>query len=268
MKIIAIANQKGGVGKTSTCLHIAGVLAERGLRLLVVDMDQQGNLSSVFIDNIHKLNHTIADLLTEDPVVEVSKVTRPTHIKNIDVLPANLTLSNLDARLAGEDDAQYCLLETVQEVQGSYDHILIDCPPNLGRATRMAFVAAEGILIPIECQDWAFIGSNQIVALIERVRKRVNSELRLLGFVINKYAPRRNLEQDYNQALRKQYGDYIFRTEFRNNVQYTEASTERLPITHYLPKSEQAEAYRQFVTELLHNGQKEFSQASPTFDCR
>ena len=111
------------------------------------------------------------------------------------------------------------------------------------------------------------MGSNQIVALIERVRKRVNARLRLLGFVINKYAPRRNLEQDYNQALRKQYGDSIFRTEFRNNVQYTEASTERLPITHYLPKSEQAETYRQFVTELLNNGQEELSQASPAVNC-
>ncbi len=267
MKIIAIANQKGGVGKTSTCLHIAGVLAERGQRLLAVDMDQQGNLSSVFIDNIHRLSHTIADLLTEDPEAEVLEVIRPTHVRNIDVLPANLALSNLDARLAGDDDAQYYLLEALQEVQDNYEHILIDCPPNLGRATRMALVAAEGILIPIECQDWAFMGSNQIMALIERVRKRVNPRLRLLGFVINKYAPRRNLEQDYNQALRKQYGDYIFRTEFRNNVQYTEASTERLPITHYLPKSEQAETYRQFVTELFHNGQEELSQASSAVNC-
>lgn len=264
MKIIAIANQKGGVGKTSTCLHIAGVFAERGQRLLLVDMDQQGNLSAVFIDNIHRLNHTIADLLTDDPEVEVSQVIRPTHVKNIEVLPGNLALSNLDARLAGDDDAQYYLLEVLREIQDNYDYILIDCPPNLGRATRMALVAAHGILIPIECQDWAFMGSNQIVALIERVRKRVNPKLMLLGFVINKYAPRRSLEQDYNQALRKQYGDHIFKTEFRNNVQYTEASTERLPITHYLPKSEQAEAYRQFVTELLHNGQKEFSQASAT----
>ena len=251
MKIIAVANQKGGVGKTSVCLHTAGVLAEQGTKTLVVDMDQQGNLSSVFVDNIYKLNHTVADLLQEDPAAEVQDVIKSTQIKNIDILPANLALSDLDARLAGDDDAQFYLLDALQETQDLYDHLLIDCPPNLGRATRMALVAAQGVLIPIECQDWAFIGSNQIIALIQRIEKRANPKLKLLGFVINKYTSRRTLEQDYNRALRKQYENKILKTEFRNNVQYAEASAERLPITYYQPKSEQAEAYRQMVQELL-----------------
>jgi len=251
MSIVAVANQKGGVGKTSVCLHTAGVLAERGKKVLVVDMDQQGNLSSVFVSNIHKLDHTVADLLVEDPAVEVHQVIQPTHVANIDVLPANLALSDLDARLAGDDDAQFYLLEALKDVHHAYDFILIDCPPNLGRATRMALVAADAVLIPIECQDWAFIGSSLIMTMIERVKKRANPKLTLLGFVINKYSPRRTLEQDYNRALREQYGEKIFKTELRNNVEYAEASAERLPITHYLPKSEQAETYRQLVQELL-----------------
>lgn len=252
MKVIAVANQKGGVGKTSVCLHTAGVLAELDAKTLLVDMDQQGNLSSVFVKNIYKLDHTIADLLNEDPALDVPDVIKSTHIKNIDLLPANLSLSDLDARLAGDDDAQFYLFEALQSIKNNYDYILIDCPPNLGRATRMALVAAQSVLIPIECQDWAFIGSNQMVALIERVKKRANPKLELLGFVINKYTARRTLEQDYNKALRNQYGGKIFKTEFRNHVQYTEASAERLPITHYQPKSEQANAYRQMVQELLN----------------
>jgi len=251
MKIIAVANQKGGVGKTSVCLHTAGVLAEQGKQVLVVDMDQQGNLSSVFVPNIHKLDYTVADLLVEDPAVDVRQAIKPTHVDHIAVLPANLSLSDLDARLAGDDDAQFYLLEALKDVLPQYDHVLIDCPPNLGRATRMALVAAEGIVIPIECQDWAFIGSNQIMAVVDRVQKRPNPKLSLLGFVINKYAPRRTLEQDYNRALRNQYGDKIFTTELHNNVEYAEASAERLPITHYRPKSEPAEAFRRFVRELL-----------------
>lgn len=252
MKIITVANQKGGVGKTSVCLHTAGVLAEQKLKALVVDMDQQGNLSSVFVPHIYKLKYTVADLLNEDPEVEVNDVIKTTQIENIDVLPANISLGDLDARLAGDDDAQYYLLEALQEIKNDYAYILIDCPPNLGRATRMAMVAADGVLIPIECQDWAFVGSNQIIDLIKRVQKRANPKLKILGFVINKYSGRRTLEQDYNKALREQYGDRILKTEFPNHVQYTEAASEKLPITHYRPRSEEAEAYRKMVQELLN----------------
>ena len=249
--VIAVANQKGGVGKTSLCLHMAGVFAERGIKTLLVDMDQQGNLSSVFVDNIHRLETTVADLLNDDAEVAVKEVIRQTHIKNIDVLPANLSLGDLDAKLAGDDDAQFYLLEALQEIRKNYGYVLIDCPPNLGRATRMALVAAQGVLIPIECQDWAFVGSNQIIALVDRLKKRANPKLKISGFVINKYQPRRTMEQDYNHALREQYGKKILKTEFRNNVQYAEASAMKKPITHYQPKSEQAEAYRQLVEELF-----------------
>lgn len=262
LRRIAIVNQKGGVGKTSVCLHTAGALAELGKAVLVVDMDQQGNLSSVFVDNIYRLAHTVVDLLVDDPVVKTREVIKATQIKNIDVLPSNTALSDLDARLAGDDDAQFYLLEALQETQEHYDYILIDCPPNLGRATRMAIVAADAVLIPIECQDWAFIGSNQMMALIERVKRRANPKLKLLGFVINKYTSRRTLEQEYNRALREQYGDRIFQTEFRNNVQYAEASTERLPITHYQPRSKQAEAYRRFAQELIYYAQENVSRQS------
>lgn len=246
---IAIANQKGGVGKTTISMGLAGVLSEFGKKILLIDMDQQGNLSSAFLDNIHGLERTVFDLLIEE--AEISQVLYKTQIDNIDILPANLALSDLDIRLAGDDDAQYYLLEALQEIDANYDYIIIDCPPNLGRATRMALVAANGILVPIECQEWAVKGSSQLDAYVEKVKKRANPHLEILGFVINKYDPRRSLESTYNQALKQKYGEKIFRTEFHNNVQYTEAATARLPINYYLPSSKQAELFRTFINELM-----------------
>lgn len=254
MKIIAVANQKGGVGKTSLCLHMAGTLAERGSRVLVVDMDQQGNLSAVLADPQHPGCYSVADLLMDEPAVRAQTVVLRTPIPQIDLLPATGTLSELDARLAQDDDAVFYLRDALADLQGDYDAILIDCPPNLDRATRMALVAADAVLIPIECQDWAVRGSNQMMALIERVQRRTNPRLRLLGFVINKYKPRRTLEQDYNQALRAQYGAKVFQTELGDYVQYAEAAAERRPITHYHPTSEHAQAYRRLIEELLQHG--------------
>lgn len=246
---IAIANQKGGVGKTTISIGMAGVLAEMGKTVLLIDMDQQGNLSSAFIDNIHALPATVFELLVDE--AEINDVLYRTQIDRINLLPANLALSELDSRLAGDDDAQYFLMEALEEVKNVYDYVIIDCPPNLGRATRMALVAANSILVPIECQEWAVKGSSQLDAYVEKVKKRANPSLEILGFVINKYDPRRTLEATYNQALREKYKDKIFPTEFHNNVQYTEAATARLPINYYLPHSKQAEHFRNFINEFL-----------------
>jgi chromosome partitioning protein len=256
MPIIAFANQKGGVGKTSMCLHVAGALAQAENRVLVVDMDQQGNLSSTFVDNIHDLQHTIADLLLDKNGVAINDVIKKTAIEHIDVLPSNLTLSDLDARLAGDDDAQYYLAEALLTVKDKYEWILIDCPPSLGRATRMALVAADGVVVPIECQDWAFKGSQQILSFVDRVNSRVNPNLRFLGFVINKFSPARRLEQDFYAALKEQYAGKVFQTEFHNVVVFAEAAAARRPITHYRPKSEQAETFRKFALELISYAQK------------
>ena len=247
---IAVANQKGGVGKTTISIGIAGVLSEAGKKVLLIDMDQQGNLSSAFLDNIYTLKHTISDLLTDDDV-DIKDVIKKTSIKNIDLLPSNLSLSELDLKLAGDDDAQYYLLELLSEINDDYDFIIIDCPPSLGRATRMALVATHGLIVPIECQEWAVKGSSQLEAYVEKVNRRANPELKILGFIINRFDPRRSIESTFNQALKEKYPDKIFKTKFRNHVQYTEAASAKQPINYYLPKSKQAEAFRALVNELL-----------------
>jgi chromosome partitioning protein len=252
---LAIANQKGGVGKTTISMGVAGVLAEADKKVLLIDMDQQGNLSSSFIENIHSLPHTVYDLLTDS--VEIGDVIYRTKVENINILPANLSLSDLDTKLAGDFDAQYNLLEALNEIIDAYDYVIMDCPPNLGTATRMALVAANGIIVPIECQEWSVKGSSQLTAYVEKVRKRANPDLEILGFVINKYDPRRTIEKSYNEVLRDTYGSLIFQTEFHNNVQYTESATAKLPISFYMPGSPQAELFRQFTLELIKKHVKE-----------
>jgi len=250
--IIAVANQKGGVGKTSVSLHTAGALSEIGKRILLVDMDQQANLSSIFLDHPEVLQVSVNELLDEEPAIEVEDAIYTTHIENIEIIPASLRLSNLDARLAADYDSQFYLFNALQEVKNRYDFILIDCPPSLGIATRMAMVAADRVIIPVECQNWSAKGTGRIIALVHRLQDKINENLGMLGFVINKFASKRNLEQNYRAMLREQYADLVFKTEFRNNVEYAEAVELRQPITHYLPKSSQADAYRQFIQEFEH----------------
>lgn len=246
---IAFTNQKGGVGKTSVTLHVGGTLSEMGYKTLLVDLDQQGNLSSVFLDNVDSMDKTIVDLFMNG--ASINEVRRTTNIENLDILPANLSLVDLDLMTAGDDDAQYMLIDGLSPIRNEYDFILIDCPPNLGRATRMAYIAANYLIIPIECKEWAVRGSNKIMSMMEKVKKRANPDIQLMGFIINLFDSKRVIEQQYNRILRQTYGSKVFKTEFRNNVQYTESVTARTSINYYSPSSEQAEAFRELAKEII-----------------
>ena len=246
---IVLANQKGGVGKTTLSMGIAGVLAEQDKRVLLIDMDQQGNLSSVFLnDQIYDLDYTVIDLLSNDAVMP-SDVIKKTSLKGIDLLPTNL-FSDFDMKFAGNYDSQYFLLDKLNDVSDQYDFMIIDCPPNWGTATRMALVAADGLLVPLECQKWAVKGSSQLRDYVKKVQVRANQNLKMLGFIINKYDSRRGIEVSFYNALRSNYGDLVFKTEFRNHVQYTESAAANLPINFYQPHSDQANKFRDLVSEI------------------
>ena len=231
--IIAFANRKGGVGKTSLCLHTAGALVESGFRALLVDMDEQGDLSQIFLENIYETRPTVADLLAAEPSVSVEDVIRSTAFPGLDLIPANWDLGDLDEKLAGDYDSEYYLWEALHPLRERYDYMLIDCPPYSGRASRLAMVAAHGVVIPVECDRWSLAGAQRMISSIERVGRRANPRLRLLGFVINKYNAKRTVEQNFQQAIREMYGDRVFDAVFGYYVEYKEAATSGYPITHY-----------------------------------
>lgn len=153
MKTIAFTNQKGGVGKTSLCIHLAGEMARNNNRVLVIDMDPQGNLSSFFVPDIYSVQTTIRSVLLDE--VPIRKSIQSTKFKNIDIVSSNLSFSGLDAKLAGSVDAQYLLRDNLEELKSKYDYCLLDCPPSLGLATQMSLVAANYYLIPTEAKSWS-----------------------------------------------------------------------------------------------------------------
>ena len=247
--VISLANNKGGVGKSSLTMNLGGVLAEMGHTVLLVDLDAQSNLSSVFIGNSQERLLTVNDLIFND--ISAEDVIRKTKVENISLIPASVNLRDLDARLAGEDDAQFFLDEELVNIKNRFDFVLIDCPPSLGKATRIAMVASNYVIVPIECQEWAVKGCRDIIAYIDRVKRRANPKLELMGIVINRLNTRRHVESIYRKVLRETFGDRLFETEFRDNVPYVEAVTSGLPINLYKPQSPQTEAYRSFAREVI-----------------
>ena len=252
-KIIAIANQKGGVGKTNVTFNIAGALAECGQKLLLIDLDQQGNLSSAFLNKIYDLKFTITNLFLDDKI-DISKVIYETSFENINIVPSNIEMSKIDLQLAGEPDAQYLLADKLEELNYDYDFIIIDCPPNLGLATRIGLVAANKVIIPLECQEWAIKGTAYLRGAITKIKKRANPNLEIMGYLINKYVGRRKLEEVYHENILSNFKDKVFKIELKNSVKYAEAVTFRKPITSYLPSSEQAECYRKLAQEIINHG--------------
>ena len=252
-KIISVANNKGGVGKSTITFNLAGAISEIGGKVLLVDMDQQSSLSSTFLDSIYDLPHTVADaLLNLDLPIE--QTIYSTRFEDIDLIPADLSLGKVEVELLGDHDSQYYLADRLDEVVGRYDLVLVDCPPSLGLATRMALVAAYGLIIPLECHAYTAKGTMSLHELINRVRRRANPELKILGYLINKYDGRRRIEQDYRRMLEERFGDKVFGVLLKNSVKYTESVALKKPITYYLPKSEQAEPFRILAKEILNCG--------------
>jgi chromosome partitioning protein len=249
-RVIAIANQKGGVGKTNITFNLSGALAEKGKRILLIDLDQQGNLSSCFLDSIYDLKTTVADILLDEDI-PISRAVQKTSFPNIDIIPSNIDLSKIDLQLAGEPDAQYFLADKLEEIKDTYHYILVDCPPSLGLATRIGLVASDKVIIPLECQEWAVKGTAYLRGAIAKIRKRANPNLTIMGYLINRFVRRRKLEEVYHDSILESFKDKVFQVELKNSVRYAETATLKKPITSYLPMSPQAEAYRRLTEEIL-----------------
>lgn len=247
--ILAIAAQKGGVGKSSLSVHLSGVFAENNSKVLLCDIDPQHSLSSTFIDDVYSLNSTMKDLLS-DPDIPASSVINKTSYANIDIIPSNLGLGLQEYELLSNPDSHFLLADKLEEVKSKYGIILIDCPPNLGIFTKLALAASDNALIPMECSSYAVQSTMFLLELINEIKKSVNPELEMIGFVINRIDTRRRIEQDYRDMIRQHFGDKVFQTELKDNVKYAESIAVKTPITFYKPKSEQAQAYRELVEEI------------------
>lgn len=251
-RIIAIANQKGGVGKTTTSINLATALVECGLRVLLVDFDPQGNASTGLGITTAERKMTSYDLLVDDAPLDV--VIQATAIDGLGIIPATIDLSSADIELISNEKRSFLLHDALRQTAMDtfeWDYILIDCPPSLNLLTVNAMVAAHSVLIPLQSEFFALEGLSQLMLTIREVRQVANPDLRIEGVVLTMYDRRNNLSQQVEADARENLGDLVFKTVIPRNVRVSEAPSYAMPVLTYEPKSQGAIAYRGLARELL-----------------
>jgi chromosome partitioning protein len=253
-QVIAIANQKGGVGKTTTAINLAGALEEEGYRILCIDMDPQANLTAGLGINLNTVDKSMADVLA-DGRATLTDVVRPTEGAGIDIAPANIDLASTEGELFTALGREQVLRDALEGQVGVYDYVLIDCPPNLGLLTVNGLVAANSVIIPVQTQYYAMKGLNNLVKVINMIRMKLNRDLRILGLLPTFYDSRTNLARDMLDELRVIGDQHVFASIVRNTVKLGEAPLAGRPITAYAGTSEAARTYRELAREVIDLGQ-------------
>ena len=252
-RVIAMCNQKGGVGKTTTTINLAAALAEYGRRVLIVDFDPQGAASVGLGISPHELDRTVYNLLMERDA-SIHDVLRRTAVPGLDLLPANIDLSAAEVQLVGEVARESVLSRTLRPVLDDYDVVLVDCQPSLGLLTVNALTAAHGVLIPLECEFFALRGVALLIETIEKVRDRLNPRLEVDGILATMYDSRTLHAREVVARVHEAFGETLLHTVIGRTVKFPDATVAAEPITQYAPSHAGAEAYRQLARELVARG--------------
>jgi len=251
-KIIAVANQKGGVGKTTTAINLASSLAEEDCKVLLVDLDPQGNASTGLGVDVEDREYTTYDLILGE--VDLDEVIQTSSVAGMSIVPATVDLSSADIELMSNEKRSFLLHDALRQTamdNFGFDYILIDCPPSLNLLTVNAMIASDSVLIPLQSEFFALEGLSQLMLTVREVRQTANASLRIEGIVLTMFDSRNNLSQQVEQDARDNLGDLVFETKIPRNVRVSEAPSFAQPVTEYDPGSKGAEAYRDLAKELL-----------------
>lgn len=262
MRIIAIANQKGGVGKTTTAVNLAASFAAAERRTLLLDLDPQGNATSGFGIDRNRLERSIYDGIVDS--VDLSELVVPTAVPGLDLIPSSLTLAGAEVELAALLNRERRLERAIGSLAASYEYVLLDCPPSLGLLTVNALTAADAVFIPIQCEYYALEGLSQLIATVNLVRDHLNPDLAIKGVVLTMFDARTNLSTEVAAEVRRHLGAAVYGTVIPRSVRLSEAPSHGLPIALYRPDSKGAEAYHELADEFrAHPGAVNGQEAAP-----
>ena len=248
-RVIAISNQKGGVGKTTTAINLSACLAEKGKKVLVVDIDPQGNATSGLGVEKENIENTVYDILVN--YTPIWETITPSVVENLSVIPSERGLAGAEIELIGIKDREYILQKEIEKVKSKYDFIIIDCPPSLSTLTVNAMTTADSVLVPIQCEYYALEGLSELTYTIELVRNRLNEKLEIEGIVFTMYDGRTCLSTQVVENVKDNLRENIYETIIPRNIRLAEAPSHGLPINVYEPKSAGADAYRSLADEVI-----------------
>ena len=253
-RAIAIANQKGGVGKTTTAINLSACLAAKRKKVLVIDMDPQGNTTSGFGVEKNELENTVYELILGECSVEECLIKNV--VKNVSIIPSNVNLAAAEIELIGIEDKEYILQKKISKIRDQFDFIIIDCPPSLNLLTINALTAANTVLVPIQCEYYALEGLSQVLKTVNLVQKKLNPSLEVEGVVFTMYDSRTNLSLEVVENVKEHLNENIYKTIIPRNVRLAEAPSYGMPINLYDSRSSGAESYRLLAAEVISRGEE------------